>query len=168
MENTKNANFSTLYLMTLKEMRLERGIHQGLLAQVTGKSPNAWTKIENGQSILSADTMFSACSVLQIQPSYMVSVMEKLIPLFNQDGYYFQPGTLSPEEDELLQLTISYFNSKGYENLRSRGNQIISLTSVGNPFNHTIIPTLVRYCCNQDYRIWVDNGAIDNSYGYLY
>ena len=33
IEQSKNSCFSTIHLMIIKELRLERGVHQGVLAQ---------------------------------------------------------------------------------------------------------------------------------------
>lgn len=62
MADHRNSNFSTLVLLTLKDYRLERNIHQGLLAQAIGKTPSAWTKIENGQSPLTVDGLMGLVS----------------------------------------------------------------------------------------------------------
>ena len=44
-----NSNLSTLFLMTLKDIRLERGVHQGVISQQVGKTPSAWTKVETAK-----------------------------------------------------------------------------------------------------------------------
>jgi len=156
---SKNSNYSTILLLVFKELRLERSVHQGLIAQMIGKSPSAWNKIENGQSPLSMDVMFGACAALQVYPSYVMGLAESLIKLFNQHGYFFQPGTLEDGEDDLLPLVLRYFSSKGYENLKVDPYRRISATTVGNPFTPGTIPTVVQYCCDENYRKWVDDGA---------
>lgn len=163
-EQSKNSCFSTIHLMIIKELRLERGVHQGVLAQAAGKTPNAWTKIENGQSVLTVDALFGACSALNITPVSFMSLVEKLIPEFNRYGYYFHPGTIDQEEDSLLPLMLGYFNSKGFESLKNRPFDRISISSIGYPFLGTapIVPTAVRYCFDTDFRTWVDNGAGPN------
>lgn len=160
IEPTLNSSFSTLLLLVLKEIRLERGVHQGHVAQHAGKTPNAWTKIENGQSPLTTDALFGACAALQIQPSYVLTLVERIVPLFNNAvGCYFQTSALGEAEDDLLRLVLNYFNSPGYETLRSRPFGRISVTSVGNLFSPNVIPTVVRYCCEPDFREWIDKGA---------
>ena len=57
----KNTNFSTLAILIIKDIRLAKQIHQGFIAQQLGKTPSAWTKIENGQAQLSFDSMIGAC-----------------------------------------------------------------------------------------------------------
>ncbi|WP_241623231.1 helix-turn-helix domain-containing protein [Rosenbergiella australiborealis] len=158
-ETAQSSNYSTIMLMVLKEIRLERGIHQGVLAQSAGKSASAWTKIENGQSPLSMDTMFAVCSSLQLLPSYVLTLTEKLISIFNYHGYYFQSGMVEESENELLKLMLKYFNSKGYEYLKTRPYDRVSITTVGYPFGTNSDPTIVRYCYDQNFRNWIDNGC---------
>ncbi|WP_247963977.1 helix-turn-helix domain-containing protein, partial [Escherichia coli] len=83
IEPSKNSCFSTIHLMIIKELRLERGVHQGMLAQAAGKTPNAWTKIENGQSVLTVDALFGAFTALNITPVNFMSLAENLISEFN-------------------------------------------------------------------------------------
>lgn len=156
-----NANFSTLALMILKEIRMDRNVHQGVIADRIGKTPSAWTKIENGQSSLTLDVMIGACSALQIHPSAVLSMIDKLIPMFGPNRFYFQVGMLNHEEDDLLRLTQSYFNSKGYDELKRRFSDRVSIESlsVNNPFGFTATPTIVRYCCEPAFKEWVDDGA---------
>ncbi|WP_035853751.1 helix-turn-helix domain-containing protein [Deefgea rivuli] len=158
-EKSMNASFSTGLLLVIKEIRLERGIHQGLIAQYIGKTPNAWTKIENGQSTLTADALFGVCNALQIQPSYMLSLVERLVPIFNSSGWFFQNYSLEEGHDDLLKLMLTYFNSSGYEALKSRPYDRVSVTSIGNLYLPSITPTIVRYCCESDFREWINNGA---------
>lgn len=145
-------------LLVLKELRLERGIHQGQLAQAAGKSPNAWTKIENGQSPLTVDALFGACSAVRINPSQLILIAERLVPVFNAAGCYFHTA-IPAEEDELLSLVVRYFSSLGYENLRARFFERVSVSSFDSPFTPLATPTVVRYCTEQSYRDWVDAGA---------
>ncbi|EOB3574481.1 helix-turn-helix domain-containing protein [Vibrio vulnificus] len=157
-----NANFSTLAIMILKEIRMDRHIHQGVIADRIGKTPSAWAKIENGQSSLTFDVMVGACSALQVHPSVVLSLIDKLVPMFGPNRFYFQVGMLNHEEDDLLRLTQSYFNSKGYEVLRTRVFDRVSIESLStnNPFGFTSTPTIVRYCCEQEFKNWVDEGAL--------
>jgi putative transcriptional regulator, XRE family len=159
MADHRNSNFSTLVLLTLKDYRLERNIHQGLLAQAIGKTPSAWTKIENGQSPLTVDGLMGACFALQLWPSHVITIVERLTSLFSSMGFYFHSVSLGENEDELLPLMLAYYNSKGYETLKSRPFDQVSVSAVGNPFSPAVIPTVVRYCCDLEFRKWIDDGA---------
>ncbi|MEZ9463175.1 helix-turn-helix domain-containing protein [Vibrio splendidus] len=159
----KNANFSTLAIMVIKEIRLERGVHQGTVAASIGKNPNAWTKIENGQTGLTFDVMIGACSALHIHPSYLVELTEKLVPLFNTAGFFLHNGSAGNDENDLLPLMLEYFNSPGYESLKSRPFNRVSITQLSGPFGSTAVPTIVRYCTDPNFKEWVDKGAEGNT-----
>lgn len=158
-ELSKNSNFSTLILTVLKDIRNERGVHQGYMAQMVGKSPSAWSKIEGGQSPLTTDVMLGACWALQLQPSYVMTVVERIVPMLNGHGFYFHVSDLADEEDALKPLVNAYFASKGFEAIKSRPYDRVSVTAVGNMFIPDAIPTVVRYCCEPAFRDWFDNGA---------
>lgn len=157
-----HASFSSLLLLTLKEIRLERGIHQGYVAQIAGKTPSAWAKIESGQSPLTMDTFFGACSALTLQPSFVITLAERLVPVFNRHGWYFQSSQLG-DEDELLPLILSYFASSGYESLKNRPFDRVSLMALGSVFSPLIDPTVVQYCCIPGAKEWIDNGAMPST-----
>jgi transcriptional regulator with XRE-family HTH domain len=161
-EPTLNSSLSTLVLLVLKEIRLDRGVHQGHLAKHVGKTPSGWTKIENGQSPLTTDALFGACEALQVQPSYVMNIVERLGPIFNSAGCYFQTSSMAESEDDLLKYMLIYFNSAGYDALRLRDYIRVSVTAVGNVFLPYVIPTVVRYCCEPIYREWIDSGAQAN------
>ena len=136
--------------MILKEIRLEKGVHQGVIADRIGKSPSAWTKIENGQSSLTFDVFIVACTALQVHPSHVISLMDKLLPLFSASIFYFQSGTLDDKEDDLLPLVSSYFSSKGYEALRSRPLEKITIESLGYPFGFKELPFIGFFAKERD------------------
>jgi Helix-turn-helix. len=146
--------------MVIKEIRLERGVHQGIIAKNIGKTPNAWTKIENGQSNLSFDVLTGACIALQVDPALLMNTISKMIPYFHNAGFFLHHGSLSQEEDDLLPLMLKYFNSSGYEYFKSRPYERISLSRLNEPFaSHTVIPTVIKYCIDSDYKEWIDQGA---------
>lgn len=158
-EQSNNATFSTVLLLVLKELRLEAGVHQGHVAAQAGKTPSAWTKIENGQSPLTADSIFGACAALSVLPSYVMSLVERVIPIFNQHDWYFQTQTLDDGEDDLLRLMSAYFNSDGYEAMKTRPHERVSIRAVADPFSPASVPTVIRYCTEPAYRAWFDNHA---------
>ncbi|PQL00967.1 hypothetical protein CG435_08485 [Pantoea ananatis] len=162
-DNSKNASISTLIIMVLKDIRNERGVHQGHMAKAIGKSPSAWSKIENGQSPMTAEAMIGACWALQLYPSYIMTLVERITSIFNAQGYYFHTTPLEEEEDVLLPLIMKYFSSPGYEVLK---NNIYSRISITNAYlattpeiNPQSTPTIIRYCCESNFRQWVDDGA---------
>ena len=54
-ENNPTTTLSSVILLILKELRLERNMHQAQVAEACDKTPSAWTKIELGKSPLSMD-----------------------------------------------------------------------------------------------------------------
>lgn len=145
-----NSNLSTLFLMTLKDIRLERGVHQGVISQQVGKTPSAWTKVENGQARLTIDAMLGAASALQMNPTNLILLVERIFPYFSQAGWFFHTAELDPSEDDLIRLMGEYYNSPGYKG----GNpyERISIMTVNFNFFGVQIPTIVRYCCDPSYR----------------
>jgi len=53
MEEDKLTSLETITLLILKEIRLERQIHQAQVAERCGKTASAWSKLENGENSLS-------------------------------------------------------------------------------------------------------------------
>jgi len=152
-----NASSTTLILLTLKEIRLENKVHPGLIADYVGITPSAWAKIESGQSPLTLEILGDACRALSVFPSFVMMLAERLAQIFKNHGWYFQHPRIG-KEDELLPLVQSYFASTGYESLRSRPNEKVPVLALNT---HAVwpTPTIVNYCCIQDFRAWVDNGA---------
>lgn len=155
----RNSSMSTLLLLALREIRFEKGIHPGQLAHFTGKTPKEWASIEAGKSPLTLQILTRACNGLLVAPSYVMSLGENLSQLFNKSHWYFQIADLG-KEDDLLPLVESYFGSKGYEAMKDRPIDRISVTTLAiNMFSNGAAPTIVRYCCEPDFKSWIDAGA---------
>lgn len=155
----RTSNYSTLFMLVLKDVRLERGIHQAHVAQAVGKTPSAWAKIESGQSPLNLDTFFGACVGLNVHPSQFMQLIERLIPIFNSYGWYFHTSDLAEGEDELLPLVQAYFASPGFEALKYRPMERLSIQGFASTFSSLVPPTAVAYCCSPDVKKWIDEGA---------
>jgi len=152
-----NASSTTLILLTLNDIRRENNVHLGLIADCVGITPSAWANIESGQSPLTLEVLGDACRALSVFPSFVMMLAERLSQIFKDRGWYFQHPRLG-KEDELLPLVKSYFASTGYESLRSRPQEKVSVLALQGP-NFWPIPTIVDYCCEQDFKAWVDSGA---------
>lgn len=155
----RSANYSTLLLLCLKDVRLERGIHQAHVAQAVGKTPSAWAKIESGQSPLLFDAFIGACVGLTLNPAHMIQTVERLMPIFNRYHWYFQAADLGAE-DELLPLVQEYYASSGFEALKMRPWQRQSILSFQSTLATHIDPTVAQYCCNPEVKKWIDSGAL--------
>lgn len=154
----RSANYSTVCLLALKDVRLERGFHQSHLAQFVGKTPSAWAKIENGQSPLQVDTLFGACLAMGINPSQFLAVVERICQCFNYQNWYFYASDLQGE-DELLPLVQEYFASSGFENLKARPADRLTVQGFASSISSIVLPTIVRYCCFPEVKKWIDDGA---------
>ncbi|QNR46942.1 MULTISPECIES: helix-turn-helix domain-containing protein [Pseudomonas] len=154
-----NASSTTLILLTLREIRLENNTHPGLIADCVGITPSAWAKIESGDSPLTLEILGDSCRALSVLPSFVFGLAERLAQVFKNYGWYFQHPRLG-KEDDLLPLVKSYFASAGYDSLRSRPLDRVSVSALAmqSP-NYWPIPTIVYYCCKQDFKAWVDSGA---------
>lgn len=153
-----NSNFSTLALLIIKDARFARQIHQGFIAQKFGKTPSAWTKIENGQTQLTVDFLYGACDALQLRPVDVMYLIERLTALFNQQKTFFHYG--SNETDDLLPFILDFFN-KAHANLVSNRHTsgYLDTFTLLQPFGGYVIPSIVRYCTEPKYKEWADNGA---------
>lgn len=159
--NTDNchSNFSTLFLSVFKEVRINSKINQSFIANYIGKTPSSWTKIENGQAQITFDIFVGACHAMNLQPNYMLSMVDKLTTLFNQRGYFFFYG--QDDDDQLLPLIIKFYNSKGFERMAANYNyadynyKFISILSYNSIY---AVPTIVDYCTNKEFQQWFDEG----------
>ncbi|MGY0794285.1 helix-turn-helix domain-containing protein [Azospirillum argentinense] len=106
---------SGLTLLVIKEVRLERGIQSAYLAEQVHKSPSAWAKIENGKSTFSMDSLFLAARALWIQPSMIISAVERYATFLGQNGWAVVHNSLSSEDDNLLIEAQRYYESPGFK-----------------------------------------------------
>jgi transcriptional regulator with XRE-family HTH domain len=115
----KVTTFSTITLMLLKEVRLERGIHQAQTADMCDKTPSAWTKIETGRSPLTMEIFFRVCNGLHVAPSAVLATMDRYAVLLSQNGWGVISKELDFNEDLLLKDAQDYYASSGF---RSRAS----------------------------------------------
>ena len=124
MIGTANENnvttFSSITLLILKELRLERNIHQAQIADMCDKTPSAWTKIETGRSPLSMEMFFRVCNGLQVSPSAILSTMERYATLLSQNGWAVISKLLEFNEDMLLTDAQEYYSSPGFKAAQHR------------------------------------------------
>ena len=107
-------SFSSITLILLKELRLERNIHQAQIADMCDKTPSAWTKIETGKSPLSMEIFFRVCNGLQVSPSAVLATMERYAALLSQNSWAVISKQLAFNEDLFLKEAQEYYSSAGY------------------------------------------------------
>ncbi len=120
-EESKVTTFSSILLILLREIRVERNIHQAQIADLFGKTPSAWTKVETGRSPLSFDAFFRLCNGMHISPTAVMAAMERYAALLSQNGWAVIATDLGFNEDLLLRHAQEYWASPGF---RSRPPQV--------------------------------------------
>lgn len=132
--DNKVTTLSTITLLLLKELRLERNIHQAHLADVCDKTPSAWNKIESGKSPLSMEIFFKICNAFPVSPSYVLSTAERYASLFSQEGWAIISKQLDFSDDLLLSEAQEYYTTSGY---RARMPKIVwnmNVSVLNGPF----------------------------------
>lgn len=142
---------TSICLVLLRETRLERNIHQAHIADLLGKSPSAWTKIENGRSPLNFEELFRVCRAMNIWPSALMGAMERYEQFFANNGLVVITQTLPFNEDTLLSEAQDYYGSPGF---RARGTHW-GFAALNGPhwFNNSVtIPDVFRFCLDPEFR----------------
>lgn len=127
--DTKVTTITSICIILLREVRVERGIHQAQVADWLGKTASAWTKVEAGKSPLQFEVYIRVCNSLQVAPSTVLAAAERYAGLLSQSGWAVITSELAFEEDDLLRQAQQYWASPG-----CRSQQVIRLgfTSVLN------------------------------------
>jgi len=110
----KFTTLSSITLLILKELRLERNIHQAQLAEICDKTPSAWTKIETGKSPLTMEIFFKVCSGLSVPSSAVLSATERYAALLSQNYWGVMSKQIGFNEDSLLKEAQEYYSSPGF------------------------------------------------------
>lgn len=118
----KCTSLSSITLLILKELRLERNIHQAQLADNCDKTPSAWTKIETGKTPLTIEVFFRVCNGLAVSPSTILATAEQYTALLSQNNWGVMSKQLDFSEDTLLKEAQEYYSSPGY---RSRMSNVV-------------------------------------------
>lgn len=115
MSETQNiTTYSSICMILLRELRIERGIHQAQVADWIGKTPSAWTKVEAGKSPLQFETFVRVCFSFQVQPSMVMATAERYAALLRQYHWAVLASELALGEDLLLSRAQEYWGSPGF------------------------------------------------------
>ena len=157
-------SYSSILLLILKEIRLERGIHQAVYAQMANKTPNMWSKIENGHSPLTMDTFLNICTCLGVSPSVVMATTERYVSYLTSSLYsdgvsdrWAVLNALNVEEDDLLKLSRYYYESPGFKvrPLNRNATALNTLIYLANA--PAIVLEVFLYCKNKKFRSEQDN-----------
>jgi len=123
----KITTFSSICVILLREVRMERGIHQAQLADWLGKTPSAWTKVEAGKIPLTLEAFVKICNTMQVMPSAVMATAERYTPLFGNNWnpwpwvvLFHEAGSV--EKDDLLIAAQEYWASP--EGRRQQDNRL--------------------------------------------
>ncbi|MCK7386502.1 helix-turn-helix domain-containing protein [Enterobacter cloacae] len=109
-------NFTSILLLIIKEIRLEKSMHQAQLAERINKTPSALAKIETGKSPLSMEVFLAYCANLSVSPSAVMATAERYASLLNNNGWTLLNSALEENDDELLKEAQEYYASSAYKN----------------------------------------------------
>lgn len=112
--DNKVTTLSSITLLILKELRLERNIHQAHIADICDKTPSAWNKIEAGKSPLTMEIFFKICNALPVSASSILATTERYASLLGQNGWAVISKQLDFDDDDLLKEAQSYYSTPGY------------------------------------------------------
>lgn len=117
----KITKFTTILLLILKECRLERNLHQAVIADAMGKSANAITKIETASTAMQMEVFLSYCKALNVSPSVVMAAAERYMALFINLKWSVVSSSISDDEDELLMHAQKYYSSERYKTRLQNG-----------------------------------------------
>lgn len=115
MSGTQNiTTYVSICMILLRELRIERGVHQAQVADWIGKTPSAWTKVEAGKSPLQFETFTRVCFSFQVQPSTVMATAERYAALLREHKWAVLSTDLELSEDVLLSRAQEYWASPGF------------------------------------------------------
>lgn len=155
----KITTFSSICVILLREVRMERGIHQAQLADWLGKTASAWTKVETGKSPLPLEAFVKVCNAMQIMPSAVMAAAERYTSLLGntrnpERWVVLFPEGGSVEQDDLLIAAQEYWaspESRNQQASRLGFNSILNGPIYGSDGRITIAPVF-QFALDPSYR----------------
>ena len=111
-DEEKVTKLSSIIILIIKEIRLERGLNQSYLAENCGKTISAWTKIERGENPLTIEIFSRVCNAFNIPPSSVFITAERHLTFFYNKGWAIISQPITFKEDNLLQGAINYYKTE--------------------------------------------------------
>lgn len=166
----KVTTFATVCRVILREVRIERNVHQAQIADILGKTASAWNKIEMGKSPLTLEFLYCACSFMQTPLSTFFAAAERYSSalytngnpwaiLANPSGEQYS-DTNEEVRDDLLTAAKAYWDSPSAPDLRNDFlRQFGSILGVAfDPRVGTFrLPPVFWYAVDPQYRAFVEN-----------
>ncbi|WP_201777860.1 helix-turn-helix domain-containing protein [Pseudomonas sp. ES3-33] len=146
--------YTSICMILLRELRMERGVHQAQVADWIGKTPSAWTKVEAGKSPLQFETFVRVCFSFQVQPSTVMATAERYAALLRQHKWAVLATELDLNEDGLLRYAQEYWASPGCRNSLPNpwGAPSVLNGPLYNPDNTITLASAIRYALDANFR----------------
>lgn len=120
----KTTSLLTIISVLLKELRVEKNLHQAELAEMCDKTASAWNKIESGKSTLSMETFLLVCKGMQVSASSIMRTAEGYAQ--HMSLYNWAITSKACEVDDLSTEINKYYSSEEYkESLKNRRGMIV-------------------------------------------
>lgn len=131
----KTTCLQTIVAIVLKELRLERGVHQAQIADFINKTPSAVAKMEMGQMTLSVESLYAIASAHGVSGSQVLFAAEHYAQLLAATRIWYISRN-SPEVDDLVSAASMYYSSMEYRNRQFRGSVhgSIKILSIQQPW----------------------------------
>lgn len=142
---------STLMAAALKELRISGSQTQTMVAAKSGKTQNAYCKIENGYTELTMDAFISICMALGVSPAHVMQQVEIHMQWLCARGY--RVAILKSQDCALAPFFDLYFAPENAEAL----NRVMCLNQdrvklVGEWRPNYYIPAILRFATEENFR----------------
>lgn len=155
-DNQSVTSIQTIVAIVLKELRVERGIHQAQLADHLSKSASAIAKLESGQTALGLDIFYTICAAHNVVGSMVLAAAERYAQMFNASHWIVVRAT--PDKESLMDAASLYYSSPGFKRRQQMpltgllgNNEILNGPAYwGNDI--ITMPDVFRFALQEDYR----------------
>ena len=87
----KNATYSAVLGVVLANLRAQKGLEQGDIADKMGLSQASYSRLENGKSAFSIDQMYQAASALGMSGNQIINEVDRYSSHLQSDGVHVIP-----------------------------------------------------------------------------
>lgn len=154
----KYTKYSTLALLVLKELRAIKTIPHAVIAEAIGKTPSAWSKIENGQAQLTVNAIYGACDRLSISPSDFFDLTDRAAQILSNDGWFISYQD-NDQDDRLMPIILNFYRSKGYKSIKHQ--DFININELNRPYSYSVFnqPAVLLYLIDEKFKKAVDSDS---------
>lgn len=146
---------ATLMAAALKELRLGGDQTQAMVAVKSGKSQNAFGKIENGHTELTMDTFIAICIALNVSPAQALQQVEIHMQWLCARGW--RVATLKSQDCHLAPFVEMYFmteNAEAFNRVLCLPQDRVKLLGEWRP--NYYIPAILRFATEEKFRQAID------------